>query len=121
MTKLEALNLNDVSLEPLGYSIPRRAFYGMYRLRSFVFPSKIRKIESEAFNTTGLSGNLYIPEGITHIGDNAFGGTEDEVLNNTAFTGSLILPSTLKSIGRNAFNGCTFTGQLLLPEVIEHI
>ncbi len=122
LTYIESLNMQEVSLAPLNYAIPSYAFYGMYKLRSFIFPYKIERIENESFNTTALCGDLEIPEGVTYIGINAFGGeSENGFGETTCFSGSLNLPSTLKVIDDGAFAGCTFTGSLLLPEGIERI
>lgn len=120
MDRLEAINLYEVDLAATNYSIPRYAFSGMYGLRSCVFPSKLKKILNESFNTTGLCGSLIIPEGVTYIGESAFGSTAT-TNTSTIFSGTLTLPSTLKYIGDGAFSDCSFSGSLLLPEGLETI
>jgi len=55
-----------------------------------------------------------IPEGVTHIADNAFNAT-------TYFSGEIILPSTLVSIGRYAFAANTNITSITIPENVTQI
>ena len=132
MRYLEALNLQDVIFRNCRYTndgdapwedyvIPEGAFMGMKLLTYVTLPKKLKKIGDAAFRSTIMAGSLIIPEGVTHIGGDAFSNWEGytEVLNN--FTGELKLPSTLKVIGGEAFRNCGFTGELRLPEGIKEI
>lgn len=56
--------------------------------------------------------NLYIPDGIEAIGDNAFEYSEIE---------SIRLPNTLKTIGSHAFANCKLKGALEIPESVTSI
>lgn len=61
----------------------------------------------------GSPSSLYIPEGVTEIGDEAFG-------NVTSLRGDMKLPSTLRKMGETAFAG-TYISHINLPEGLEVI
>ena len=73
-------------------------------------------IERPAFSDCSeLTGNLHLPDSITHIGDGAFS-------NCSGLTGNLHLPDSITHIGSFAFSGCSgLTGNLHLPDSITHI
>ena len=143
MTKLQSINLKDVTISENGESyptnaIPNRAFYNKITLVRFVFPDNITKIGESAFNGTNLSGSLIIPNGVTHIKNYAFSGCK--ALNGTlelsralryigegafrlcGFNGSLDIPDSVVSIGVQSFSGCEgFTGSLQLPSGLEEL
>lgn len=56
---------------------------------------------------------LYIGEGVTGIGDNAFKGSKD--------IPALFLPTTLKSIGKSAFEGCSGVASIQFPATMNSI
>ena len=62
-------------------------------MKSVNIPAKVKTIETQAFNSCGLT-DLVIPEGVQTIGYNTFGSNS---LKN------LTLPSTVTSIGGSAF------------------
>lgn len=79
---------------------------------------------------------LILPEGLTHIGNNAFRGCanlkELIILNNVISIGesafswcvtltSLVLPQGLTTIQKNAFLGCTSLESLSIPNSVENI
>lgn len=138
ITDIEALNLKDVRLIncDVGYIkeyvnevdydyvfpveddiLPEYCCHGLKNLRTIVFPDKLRMIGVAAFLDTQLEGDLVIPEGVTHICDNAF--ANGDVKNN--LTGKLVLPSSLSYIGTAAFMGCDFHCNLIFPDDLEHI
>ena len=93
--------------------IPDQAFCGKYSLVNFVFPEKVTKIGSTAFQGTTLSGALIIPDDVTELGFEAFYGTN---------ISSLQLPINLKRIGSNCFCHCSsLSGSLVIPNSVEYI
>ena len=144
MTKLQSLNLKDVTISANGSSypaneIPNDAFQSKKSLVRFVFPDNITKIGTFAFSQSSLTGSLIIPNGVTEIGKNAFMGCSglngtltlpknlktitDHVFYNCSYlTGTLDIPESVTSIDYMAFAGCSgFTGTLNLPENLESI
>lgn len=90
-----------------------RGFSGHTRLKHFVFPEKgVTKIENQAFMATSLTGSLVIPEGVEHIGEQAYA-------NIYFLKGSLTLPSTMKRVEQAAFSLAGLTGELRIPEGVE--
>ena len=142
MTKLQSLNLKDITISANGSSysaneIPYNAFQDKKTLVRFVFPDNITKIGGRAFLQSSLTGSLIIPNGVTEIGDFAFrlcsglNGTlilpeNLKIIGQSAFescsnmTGTLDIPDSVTSIGKSAFSKCSgFTGNLNLPENLE--
>ena len=64
--------------------------------------------------TAQARGRFEIPEGITHIGQNAFYQRED-------LQGTLVLCSTLKEVGYMAFYNCTGLTSIEIGEAVEVI
>ena len=95
------------------HEIPASAFDGKSSLVNFVFPEKVTKIGSNAFNDTMLSGALIIPDDVTELGDGAFSRTN---------ISSLQLPINLKTIGVNCFLSCaSLSGPLTIPDSVTSI
>ena len=80
------------------------------KITNIKFPSTLKEIGSNAFaGCTSLMCQLSLPEGLTHIGIEAF--------YDSAISGNLILPSSLLDIGPRAFWHCSnLTGSLTIPE-----
>ena len=126
MSSLSAVNLKEVrikkgssiegnkSIEGGDDELPTSCFYQKSILTRIVFPDTLKKINSEALSSSGLSGSLQIPEGVEEIGYGAFAIC-------TKLNGTLSLPSTLKKTGASIFEGTNFTGELKLPEGLEEI
>lgn len=68
----------------------------------------LRKIGGDAFASSGLSGELILPQGLELIAEYAFHSTKLE---------RVVLPKTLRAIGGSVFNGNT--GQTLREIVFE--
>ena len=97
----------------MAHEIPGSAFSNKSSLIHFVFPEKVTKIGSHAFDNTLLSGALIIPDDVVQIGGGAFANTN---------ISSLQLPSNLKRLGSGVFEGCSsLAGTLTLPESLEEI
>ena len=73
-----------------------------------LLPHSLKRIETSAFNSSAIKGNLALPEGLEYIESAAF-------MSCSGLTGSLTIPNDIKTIGANAFFGCGFTGNLTLP------
>ena len=86
-------NLNALTLPESLEKIGGYAFTGNKSLKSVNIPAKVKTIETQAFNSCGLT-DLVIQEGVQTIGYNTFGSNS---LKN------LTLPSTVTSIGGSAF------------------
>ena len=132
MPYLEALNLREVIFRSSffydnnsdvceDYIIPSKAFFEMKTLKYVTLPEKLKRIGEMAFRNTILTGSLIIPEGVTHIGGNAFSNWQSYTEVSSNLTGELKLPSTLVYIGPSAFENCGFTGELRIPESVEYI
>lgn len=72
---------------------------------------KSRRRKMEILNTDKLT--IYIPEGVTRIGDGAF--------RHQINIRKIILPKTLKSIGKYAFSDCYDLVEVIFNEGIEQI
>lgn len=143
MTKLQSLNLKEVTISANGSSypadeIPSNAFSHKKTLVRFVFPENITRIGESAFNNSSITGSLIIPNSVLEIGGSSFSGCTSlqgtlTLSNNLVtigshafmscgFTGSLDLPSTLTSIGAHAFHSCSsLTGSINMPSNLEEI
>lgn len=53
-------------------------------------------------------GDVVLPNGITHIAENAFNGCNK--------INSLTIPNSIQRIGLNAFEGCTSLNELVIPK-----
>ncbi len=85
--------------------IPNAMFDQASQLKSIKFPSTLKSIGDFAFNFSGLTGDLVLPEGLISIGKAAFQACE-------RLTGELVIPKSLTSVGAYAFFCCGFEGQI---------
>jgi uncharacterized repeat protein (TIGR02543 family) len=137
---------SQVSASYPANKIPDKAFFidvytngvwGKRTLKSFVFPDNLAAIGSDAFNQTGLTGNLELPNSITTIGEFAFsyctGLTGDLIIPKTVTTikagtfiycsnlkGKLVIPSSVTSISQS-FGNSGFSGELIIPSSVTTI
>lgn len=123
MTKLQSLNLKEISIEEYkdpytpypANEIPARAFYKKKTLVRFVFPDNIVKINSNAFTESSLTGSLIIPNSVIDIDDWAFEKC-------SGLNGTLSLSSALTHIGTSAFSSCSgLNGTLEIPDMVTTI
>ena len=130
MSQLENLNMKEVLIEKTDdyivshrdfrcefedvRCIPSRAFFQNKKLARVVFPDSLDIIGGDAFYQSGLTGSLYIPEGVKAIGSSAF-------RSNKSLDGTLFLPYSLTIIGDMAFENCSFRCELSLPSDLEYI
>lgn len=120
MTKLQSLNLKEVTISANGSShpankIPYGAFNDKITLVRFVFPDNITVIGDYAFKGSSLTGTLVLPNGVTEILSGAFD-------NCSGLSGELILPSSLVRIGDSAFYFCKgLYGALEIPDSVIEI
>ena len=124
-------------------TIPLYAFKGKKSLHRIIMPKSLIAIEREAFQSSGLSGTILIPDSVQEIGgyafddcpeilyinipqsiitigDNAYMTHHSTNHNNTQIN-NFSLPQTLKSIGANAFCGIKINQQIFLPKDLEYI
>ena len=92
-------------------------------LTSIKIPKSVKYIGNNAFQGSGLTGKLIIPNNVETIEDDAFsrcaGLTSVEFSNNitgipdgafagcTGLTGTLVIPDNIVSVGDNAFADCS--------------
>ena len=132
LTALEGLNFSALT------SIRQEAFNNMesfsLELGEHTFDS-LESLGIRAFaNTTGITGTVVLPEGITEIPENAFSNTgitgvdwsHITVIGKSAFSKcagltELHLPDSVTSIGESAFKGSGLTGELQLPNSVTSI
>lgn len=128
MTKLQSLNLKDVTITAnstiqIGTSwisgnaneIPGRAFKDKKTLVRFVFPNNITSIGENSFSGSNLTGSLLIPNSVSIIKKNAFFGL-------STLNGELKLPDNLVTIETSAFHNCSgLNGELNIPSKVTTI
>ena len=74
------------------------AFYYCKSLSFVIFNKHVKKIGNDAFNKSGYSSSLWVPEGCTHVGRYAF--------FNCLKLGNINLPESLAFIGEGCFACC---------------
>lgn len=74
------------------------AFYYCKSLSFVIFHKHVNRIGNDAFNKSGYSSSLWIPEGCTHVGRYAF--------FNCLKLGNINLPESLAFIGEGCFACC---------------
>ncbi len=129
-SKLQKVTFAGDGLESIGAS----AFAGC-DLRSFTFPSTVKKVGRVAFGHAKIT-SITIPKSLTECGDGLFYGstTLKKVVFEEGYTvipeGMLqgcsklqyvTLPSTLKRIEDDAFSNCGTIEEIILPEGLEYI
>lgn len=106
-----SINIPD-SVEYIGWA----AFFENYLYGELILPSSLKFLGAEAFAfNPGISGQLYLPEGIEVIEWEPHRG----VFGDNQFTGPLILPSSLTRYGRLGFAGTT--GTVTLPPKVTYV
>ncbi len=108
----ECKNMLSVNLPNSIILIDDYAFYGCNSIKYLILPPKIAVISKCAFAGCGLK-KIEIPEGVTHIGLDAFGNCDK--LENVK------LPSTLKMIDRGVFWNCSSLRQISIPQNVSAI
>ncbi len=83
-------------------TIGARAFTAT-KLSSFVCPSSLETISTNAFNGIQYLKSVTLNEGLVTIGDGAFSGC-------TGLTGKLVIPSTVTSFSGASYDGGAFAG-----------
>lgn len=95
-------------------SIGECSFSACSSLKSIQLPTSLTHIRRYAFQLSGLSGDLIIPDNVEIIDDWAFSGCH-------SLNGELTLPANLQRIGKAAFYSVPFTGELNLPHGTNEI
>ena len=99
LTKALTLN-NEVSI------IGRDAFKGHTELKN-VKMNGVTTISESAFQASGITGTLILPDGLTTIGEKAF-------RNCSGITGTLVIPASVETIGSEAFTGTNIEAVVVL-------
>ena len=120
--RLRTSKIPNIDLsQAISDSIPASAFKNATHLKTFKFPKEFNTIQgasigdSAFWGCSNLTGNLIIPDSITHIGYAAF-------YNCRGLNGNLIIPNSVTSIGDFAFYNCRgLNGNLIIPDSITSI
>lgn len=126
MTNLSSLNLKEAIIVADGSNsadrIPTRALCYKSNLISIILPDRLRTIGEFAFAHTNISGSLIIPEGVVTLEDGCF--AECASLSGHLYLPSTLKhigTSTDKNESVGVFIGCNFVCELNLPEGLETI
>ena len=119
--------LNSVILPNTLESIGASAF-NLNQFNSVILPNSLTAIEKYAFTSSGIRGNLIIPNNVTKIGDAAFaGGNCDESsteaickLTNEITNVTFAPNSKIDTIGESAFEANSLT-KIVIPGSITKI
>lgn len=128
-------DLEEVYLSEGLETIESWAFNRCEKLIQIEFPSSLKAIKEQAFNSTGLV-SAYIPAGVEEMGANVFNGCKDLV--NVYMENKLTqIPEgtfynceslcyiygieNAEEIGKNAFSGCKAITSIDLPEGLKTI
>jgi len=90
-------------------TVEDNAFGDCKNLESATFPSTLVRIESGAFQRTGLK-KIELPDSIRYIGQGGFASTSPE---------ELLLPEVPLYLGNNAFSHCDTIGELVIHDSLE--
>ena len=120
--RLRTSKIPNIDLsQAISDSIPASAFKDATHLKTFKFPKEFNTIQGASIGDraflgcSNLTGNLIIPDSITHIGYAAF-------YKCSGLNGNLIIPNSVTSIGEFAFESCSgFTGNLVIPDSVTSI
>lgn len=126
MVNLNALNLKEVLIvgddgNP-SLRIPSEAFSNKYSLSSIVLPDRLKSIGNHAFCNTNITGSLIIPEGVESLEETCFAGCGS--LTGQLYLPSTLKhigTTTDKYEGCGVFAGCGFVCELNLPDGLETI
>lgn len=110
--------------------------YGAPKLTRVIFPDAPTSISDEAFWNSSLSGDIIIPETVTHIGQSAFAATqishivfpqnlefiEFNVCSwNKFLQDTIVIPPLIETISERAFAECEKLEAVILPKKLLHI
>ena len=92
------------------------------QLTGITIGNNVVYIGNNAFAHNKLTGTLTLPDGLTHIGNLAFGTSrfEEEGAFNQ-LNGTLIIPNSVSYIGASAFRDNEFSGTLNIPNSVTFI
>ncbi len=128
-------SLKTIKLPANLTSIGMGAFSRCPSLTSISLPDSVTSIGLYAFKYSGLK-SIYLHEGITHIGNQAFYGCENlssvtldaniTVVRDRAFyyctsLTNIILPDSVTDIQQSAFEYCTSLTNIILPDSVTDI
>ncbi len=102
---------------PDGIDIIPSTCFGDGLYSSIVFPSSLKQIESNAFQSCSRLSSINLPEGLVRIANSVFTSCNSVI--------SISLPSTVISIGTYAFAGCNYVSSIVcnaiqVPSVLSY-
>ncbi len=80
-------------------------------ISAITIPSDVKKIAS--LSSCEILTSVYIPQGVTEIGDFAFAGCTN--------LSTILIPDSIKAIGKNAFTGCAMLTGVRLEEGVTSL
>lgn len=90
------------------------AFAGNNLAGDLKLPDSLKILRGGAFSyNEGLSGTLFLPDGLEEIGPNYYGAQNYPPFVDCGFSGPLVLPSSLMSYERLGYSGTT--GTIVIP------
>ena len=93
-------------------AIGKSAFEYCSSLETVTLPATLIKIESYAFNSSGIT-TIKIPEGVTTIEEHAF--------SNCSYLKKVIIPSTITSMGTAIFENCINLSSVSIAEGTKYV
>lgn len=111
-------NGDSFSLKNITNEVPTQAFYGCTALRAIDLTGVVA-IGNAAFADCSNIGAVTLSEGLTTIGDGAFGNYSSSG-SSPVFT-EIVIPSTVREIGNNAFMNCKKLTTVTIPEGVTFV
>ena len=109
---------DNFSLRNITNEVPTQAFYGCVTLKA-VDLTGVAAIGNAAFADCAALGSVTLSEGLTTIGDGAFGNYSNSG-SSPVFT-EITLPTSLRHIGNNAFMNCKKLTSIEIPEGVAFV
>ena len=111
-------NGDNFSLKNITNEVPTQAFYGCVTLKA-VDLTGVAVIGNAAFADCSSLGSVTLSEGLTTIGDGAFGNYSTS--GSSPVITEIVLPSSLRYLGNNAFMNCKKLTSVVIPEGVTFV
>lgn len=113
LTRMQELDLGEVSYEAAANPLDGFRFKDYPQLRNLTFPKKLTTIPAYSCIQSLLLEEVILPEGLETIGEEAF--------SNCVSLRKIALPQTTLNLESSAFYGCASLTELTLPDNLELI
>ena len=110
---IKAMTKEEVETDYTNDNYPSKVNGAVMYATEFVWPEGVTKVGNTAFGSCSDLTSVTIPEGVTSIGNFAFIGCSGLT--------SVTIPEGVTSIGQGAFNGCTGLTSVALPNTLTTI